>query len=78
MDTEHILAMKSDSGNIHMFDETDDFIACFCDGKWVRRTVFSYSDLQENFRHMTDDAEILRLLAEARAALAQDSTKMAG
>lgn len=72
MNTEHILAMKSAAtGNIHLFDETDDFIASFHKGKWIPETLFDYADLQENFDHMTDDDEIMRLLAEARAALGQ-------
>lgn len=76
MDTEHILAMKSaGTGNIHLFDETDDFMASFYKGKWIADTVFDYADLQENFDHMTDDDEILRLLAEARAALGREEKK---
>jgi hypothetical protein len=65
----HILAMRSDDGEISLYDETDHFMASFKDGKWVADDVFEFKDIEENFYHITDDAEVLRIIAEARSIL---------
>ncbi len=71
MDTEHILAMRSHKDEILLFDETDKFKASFQNGKWIDATTFNFDDLWDNFDHMTNDDEIMRLMEEARAALGQ-------
>lgn len=74
MSTEHILAMRSEQGEIHLFDESDNFMADFKEGKWFCGTIFNFDDIWDNFEHISDDREVLRLLAEARAALDHTST----
>ncbi len=69
MSTEHILAMRSEYGEIYLYDETDSFFASFKNGKWVADLIFSADDLIDNFIHLGDDNEIERLLAEARTVL---------
>ncbi len=69
--TKHILAMRSERGEISLFDRIDYFMASFKDGKWVADDIFDFDDVWENFRHLTDDQEIIQIMAEARAALGQ-------
>ena len=68
---EHIFAVSSDKGEILLYDATDKFIASLQNGAWFTGDVFHYLDLEENFFHIKDDDEVLRLLAEAREALRQ-------
>lgn len=73
MTIKYILAMKSEDGEILLGDQTDDFMASFKDGRWIADDIFEFYDLEENFWHIQDDAEIHRLMAEARAALESQS-----
>lgn len=63
-----ILVRKSDEGEISIFDETDNFLASYKDGKWVADDVFQYSDF-DKFTVITNEQEIAKLAAEARSAL---------
>lgn len=65
----YILVGKADSGEIAVFDDRDNFIAGFVEGKWVQDHVFSSYDREERLNLVQDDEEALRLLSEARAAL---------
>ena len=63
----HILAMKSSSGEILIADQTDNFCASFRDGKWIADDIFGSEELFENFQHIQDEEESMRILAEARS-----------
>ena len=69
MSIDHVLAMKSENHEVLLFDESDEFQASFKNGGLIAGDVFEYTDLQENFWHIQDNNEVLRLLAEARASL---------
>ena len=75
MTIQHILAMKSESGEILLSDKSDDFMASFKGGKWIADDVFECADLEENFWHIRDNTEVLRLIAEAKTVLSQTETK---
>lgn len=64
----------SDDGRIFVFDGRDDFMASFSGGRWVADQLFVWADLEENFNQPENEAEILRILTEARIALGQPST----
>lgn len=65
---ENVLVSKSDNGEISIFDERAKFAASFRDGQWIARRVFQALELEE-FTIIEDEAEIERILAEARNAL---------
>ena len=69
MTIKHILAMKSDSGELSLYDQTDDFSASFKGGEWINDSVFEFRDLEQNFFHIDDDSEIRQIMNEARSAL---------
>ena len=73
--TKHILAMRSKNGDILLSDSKARFMASYKKdrGLWIADDVFECSDLEYNFSHIDDDAEVLRLMAEARVALGQPS-----
>ncbi len=75
MTIKHILAMRSDDGEISLFDESDKFMASFKDGQWIADDVFEFRDIEENFYHITDDAEVMRIIAEARSVLGRASAQ---
>lgn len=77
MTTEHILAMRSKNGDILLSDSKARFMASYKidKGLWIADDVFESSDLEYNFSHIDDDAEILRLIAEAIEALEQAEKK---
>lgn len=75
MTIKHILAMRSDDGEISLFDESDKFMASFNDGQWIADDVFEFRDIEENFYHITDDAEVMRIIAEARSVLGRASAQ---
>lgn len=66
---EHLSASRADDGRISLFDKSDQFMASFVDGKWIGDQVFRWTDLEENFKLIYDEDEVVRLIAEARAAL---------
>ncbi len=72
--TKHILAMRSAHGEISLFDTFDKFMASFKDGKWINDDIFNFDDVWDNFEHMTDDDEIIKIMGEARSALGQPLT----
>ncbi len=65
----HILAARSAQGEIFLFDETDNFVASFKNGAWCAKQLFRFSELDDNFRPIEEDSEILQLINEARRAL---------
>lgn len=67
---EHILVRKSDLGEICVFDERDNLLASFQNGKWIADDVFEYSDF-DRFTVITDKGEIEKISSEARKALNQ-------
>ncbi len=69
MKMDHVLAMRSPDGEILIADQTDNFSASFRDSKWRYGDIFDSEDLFENFRHIEDDDEVLRILKEARSTL---------
>lgn len=71
---EHLSASRADDGRISVYDESDDFMASFVDGKWVADQLFRWTDLEENFKLIYDEDEVIRLIAEARAALKEAKT----
>ena len=66
---ENLLIGKSKDGDLTVFDDRDNFLAGFVNGKWVFGRCFQDYDLEEKFDLVQDDAEALKILAEARAAL---------
>lgn len=65
----HILAMRSDTGELSLFDETDNFMASYRGGKWIADDVFEMRDIEQNFYHIEDDKEVLKIMDEARKIL---------
>lgn len=65
----HILASRSDDGRIYLFDSKDKFSASYKDGNWVSGQIFQFWETDEFFYDITDDTEVLKIIAEARLAL---------
>lgn len=74
MTIKHILAMRSNDGEISLYDETDHFMASYKDGQWIGDDVFEFKDIEENFYHITDDLEVMRIISEARSILGRPLT----
>ncbi|MBZ0188163.1 MAG: hypothetical protein K8F91_18080 [Candidatus Obscuribacterales bacterium] len=72
---DYLLVGKADSGEISVFDDRDNFIAGFVEGKWVLDHVFSDYFREEHLNLVQDDEEALRILKEARTALDCPLTK---
>ena len=62
--------MKSDTGEISLFDDTDNFMASYKGGKWIADSVFEFRDIEQNFYHIEAADEVLQIMAEARKVLA--------
>lgn len=71
---EHLSASRADDGRISVYDESDEFMASFLDGKWIADQLFRWTDLEDNFKLIYDEDEVIRLIAEARAALKESKT----
>jgi hypothetical protein len=71
MSTENILVERSQIGEISIYDRTDKFVASFKDGRWLDEAIFDFDYLEQNFTRITNEDEVLGLVAEARAALAK-------
>ena len=71
MKKDNVLAMKSNDGRIHLFDENTEFMASFVKGHWVANHSFSWTDMDENFWNIDDSQEVNRLFEEARKNLNQ-------
>jgi len=69
-----IMVSKSDKGEISVFDQRDDFVACFRDGNWFNKLIFQAYE-EEEFTIIDDDQEALALLEEARSALGKPLSK---
>ncbi|OPZ90315.1 MAG: hypothetical protein BWY75_00784 [bacterium ADurb.Bin425] len=65
----YLLVAKADSGETSVFDDRDNFIAGFVQGKWVLDHIFSTYEKEELLNLVQDDQEALQILAEARGAL---------
>jgi len=65
---EFVMLRRSDDGRIALFDNRDKFQASYKDGKWVNDSIFQWHAL-DDFTIIEDDAEICRVLGEARTAL---------
>lgn len=72
---QNILVRRSNKGKIAIFDEVDNFLASYKDGKWIADDVFQYSDF-DDFTVVEDEHEISKLATEARNALGLLPTKM--
>lgn len=70
---QNILVRRSDKGEISIFDEFDNFLASYKDGKWIADDVFQYSDF-DSFTVVEDNLEIERIAQEAMATLGQAPT----
>lgn len=66
---EQISVCKSDDGRISVFDQRDNFMASFVDGRWVADQSFRWTDLEDNFYALDEESQIWRVLREAREAL---------
>lgn len=64
----HVLIRKSERGDICLFDERDNLVASYKNGKWIADDVFEYDDF-DHFTVVTDEAEIEKLSADARREL---------
>lgn len=71
---EHVNASRSDDGRISIYDNRDGFMASFGDGQWIGDQMFRWTDLDTNFTLIYDEAEIVRLLKEAKTASEQPQT----
>lgn len=69
MNIDNILAERSKIGEISLYDRTDKFEASFKDGKWLCGPVFDFDYLERYFLPITDEAEVTRLMNEARSIL---------
>lgn len=69
MSTSQVLALKSEKGEILLFDDTDSFLASFKNGSWVATDLFQFDDIEDNFSPVVDSQEIESLFKAARAAL---------
>lgn len=69
MTIENILVERSKTGEISIYDKADKFVASYKDGKWLDGAVFDFDYLERNFVRVTNEAEVLKLMSEARAAL---------
>lgn len=66
---DYLLVGKANTGEMSVFDDRDNFIAGFVDGKWVLDHVFSDYFREEYLNLVQDDDEALKILKEARTAL---------
>lgn len=66
---QYLHVSKADTGEVSVFDTRDKFAAGFVEGRWVLDHMFSFYDSEEQLSLVQDDAEALRILDEARAAL---------
>jgi hypothetical protein len=63
-----VLVRRSDSADIEIYDQRDNFIASRKSGEWHGKLLFNDFELEE-FTLIENDAEIESILTEARAAL---------
>ncbi|MCA9805677.1 MAG: hypothetical protein KC777_27085 [Cyanobacteria bacterium HKST-UBA02] len=66
---DYLLVGKANTGEVSVFDDRDNFIAGFVDGKWVLDHVFPDYFREEYLNLVQEDEEALRILKEARTAL---------
>lgn len=63
-----VFMRRSDDGEICLYDDRDEFMACFKSGKWVNDLIFSDFALEEF--HIVEDEEVIwPTLEQARSAL---------
>jgi len=63
-----VMLRRADDGRISLFDNRDEFQASYKNGKWVNDSIFQWHSL-DDFTIIDDDAEIIRVLHEARTVL---------